>query len=1264
MHLSGQQVMELFCEALSRQSPEDRASFLADACGEDATLRARIEDLLRADEEAGRFLEGAPRKVVEGPGTPIGPYKLLEQIGEGGFGIVFMAEQTSPVRRRVALKIVKPGMDSRRIVARFEAERQALALMEHPNIARVLDAGQTESGRPYFVMELVRGTPITEFCDQHRLSPAERLELFLSVCQAVQHAHAKGIIHRDLKPSNVLVTMHDGTAVAKVIDFGIAKALGEPLTEKTLFTGFAQMVGTPRYMSPEQSEKSGLDIDTRTDIYSLGVLLYELLTGSTPLDEGRLREAGFAEVGRLIREEEPAPPSTRISMLKEAATTVSACRSSDPARLGQLLRGELDWIVLKALEKDRNRRYETASAFAADVRRYLADEPVLACPPSRLYRFGKFARRNKLALTVVALIGVGAVTTIAELATSNALIRREQARTQQARDRAEQAEKVAERQSEQIRDDLERLKTANVLLERSRAYGAESRWDDAHAVLLKAVDLRPDHATAWGDLGDLHARLGLWDLAAGDFEREFKLREADYTWRWYLHALLRLEVGDKEGYRRVASRMRERFRGTSNVIYLIELARTSVLDSDADSDADRQQVVELGRHAVAYHGRGAWFSLYALGMGLYRAGEHEEAVRRLEESLRADDMPWSPRALSYPGLAMARHRLGQAAEAREALAAAARVFDHWTEEMYQAPVDKRWVIHLGAAAHWPVPWWDWLEGRRFYREAKLLIDGLPPADDPRVHVLRARSLAALRWHTQAEAEYGLALNRLPQDPQIRLEAHRNRAYGFVDGGRWHDAAAQFDLAGELKPGDDHLGMFCAVAHLAAGEIDAYRRTCERLVERFQETEDFAVACNVLLACVLRPDALLDMGRLQPLVRVASVTEGASPPETGAALYRLGEFAEAERRFEMISKVSNLRGGARCFLAMARHRLGRTSAARQTLAEATRWIDEAKRDASDDPTGTRPAWGTWHEKLACDLLLSEAREVIQTSPSDNGQIDAAIARCRRGVEADPDSLEALGELAKALKLKPNDAHANHERGSVLARLGRWRDAAAACDRGFELDPTDDRQLVAAAYLHLAAGDVDAYRRACEDLVKRFGETNHPQTAECVAKACLLTPDALNAVEAERLQKLAERAVAGQETEPLYRFCALCKGLADYRAGRHAEAVTWMQRFAPSADGWHWDATALAILAMAEQNLGEAEEAQAALAKATAIMTKMADPAKALPTGHDLGDVLVGLHARFLCREAEALLKQPEGGRSSPGLNKRSKSQDKLKTAGEA
>jgi len=412
----------------------------------------------------------------------IGRYKLLESIGEGGHGTVYMAEQTAPVQRKVALKIIKAGMDTRQVIARFEAERQALALMDHPNIAKVFDAGVTESGKPYFVMELVKGVPITGYCDEKRLTPRDRLELFVQVCQAVQHAHQKGIIHRDLKPSNVLVALYDGKPVPKIIDFGVAKATGQRLTEKTMFTGFGDVIGTPEYMSPEQAELNQLDIDTRSDIYSLGVLLYELLTGSPPFSHKELEKAGMLEMLRVIRECEPTKPSTKLSTA-EGLPTLAANRSTEPARLTKLVRGELDWIVMKALEKDRSRRYETANGLAMDLQRYLTDEPVQACPPSATYRLRKFVRRNKRSLTMVAVVAGAILVSVGAIGWM-------------VRDRAAREQEIAQDRSTRQTLIRERVTLA---LEDARKRYQEGRWkealDDAKRAEALAATGQSDEAT-------------------------------------------------------------------------------------------------------------------------------------------------------------------------------------------------------------------------------------------------------------------------------------------------------------------------------------------------------------------------------------------------------------------------------------------------------------------------------------------------------------------------------------------------------------------------------------------------------------------------------------------------------------------------------------------------------------------------------------------------------------------------------------------------
>jgi WD40 repeat protein/serine/threonine protein kinase/tetratricopeptide (TPR) repeat protein len=453
----------IFNEAIRIKSLAERVAFIKSACGDDAALLARVEALLRVHFEDESFLKSPAGGIdstletpplTESPGMKIGRYKLLQLIGEGGFGVVYMAEQEEPIRRKVALKIIKLGMDTKQVIARFEAERQALAMMDHPNIARVFDAGATDTGRPYFVMELVKGIPITEYCDKNNLDTRQRLELFIDVCKAVQHAHQKGIIHRDIKPSNVMVTLRDGKPVPKIIDFGIAKATQQRLTEKTLFTEYRQFIGTPEYMSPEQAEMSVLDVDTRTDIYSLGVLLYELLTGTTPFETDKLRSAAYDEIRKIIREDEPPKPSTRLSTLGEALTDIAKHHDAQPGELRKIVRGDLDWIVMKTLEKDRTRRYETANGLAMDIERHLNDEPVSAGPPGVRYRLHKFVRRHRTGVASGLLVATAIVTGL--VVSTTMYFQAEQAR---------EKETFAHTQSEQAR---QREATARVMAEQAR----------------------------------------------------------------------------------------------------------------------------------------------------------------------------------------------------------------------------------------------------------------------------------------------------------------------------------------------------------------------------------------------------------------------------------------------------------------------------------------------------------------------------------------------------------------------------------------------------------------------------------------------------------------------------------------------------------------------------------------------------------------------------------------------------------------------------
>ncbi|MCP3902274.1 MAG: tetratricopeptide repeat protein [Planctomycetes bacterium] len=649
--------LERVAEILERAaglSGAARAAYLHEACGDDDALRAEIDSMLAAKNEQGDFLAEptcalalgaddatvatAPREQV---GQMIGRYKLLEQIGEGGFGTVWAAEQREPVKRRVALKVIKLGMDTRQVIARFEAERQALAMMDHPNIAKVLDAGATETGRPYFVMELVKGVPILEYCDTERLDTRGRLDLFVKVCHAIQHAHQKGVIHRDIKPSNVLITLHDGVPVPKVIDFGIAKATNAELTEKTLYTQHRQMVGTPAYMSPEQAEMSGLDIDTRSDVYALGVLLYELLTGTTPFDTGTLMQAGLAEMMRIIREEEPHKPSTRLSSLGDTGSHTAEQRRVDLKKLNLLLRGDLDWIVMKCLEKDRTRRYETANGLAADIQRHLNDEPVSAGPPSARYRLGKLVKRNRASVIAVTVVAVVLVLGVA--GTTAGMLR--------ARSAERGMERELTRATEVKRLIIEMLGSINPEIAQ-----------DQDAVLLKGILDDTAQRLSQGEIEDeliaaeLHHVIGMayrdigsWDLAEQHIPAALEIRERslgadDPATLQSAHesAVLQLflgRVGEAEALAvsNLERRQRELGPEHSGTLESVELYALIAGYAGRSDEAEELllRTLETRKRVLGPEHRDTLESMSHLGLLYLRTGRLEEAEPILRESLEA-----------------------------------------------------------------------------------------------------------------------------------------------------------------------------------------------------------------------------------------------------------------------------------------------------------------------------------------------------------------------------------------------------------------------------------------------------------------------------------------------------------------------------------------------------------------------------------------------------------------------------------------------------
>jgi serine/threonine protein kinase len=740
------QAEEIFCSALEIASSQERSAFVAASCGGDVKLRSAVEEMLTSQPAVEDFFEqnkpaafpvvsqviaaacGDPGDSVitgdgEHEGKQIGPYKLLQKIGEGGCGVVYMAEQLTPVRRRVALKVIKLGMDTKRVIARFEAERQALALMDHPNIARVLDAGATQTGRPYFVMELVRGVKITKYCDEHCLDPGQRLGLFIHVCNAIQHAHHKGIIHRDIKPSNILVTSHDGVPVPKVIDFGIAKATsGEPLTDKTLFTAYEQFLGTPVYMSPEQAEMSNLDVDTRSDIYSLGVLLYELLTGKTPFDQDELHKSGLDEMRRTLREREPHRPSIKVEGLRaEELTETAFQRRVDPRKLKSLLTGDLDWIVMKALEKDRSQRYQTANGLTMDVQRFLNSEPVVARPPNRFYRFRKLIRRNK---GLFALIGAVGLALVSGFGTSSWLfVKEREARRQQTllREEAERARASESRRRIEAEAGVN-IARAAVLITRGKLEQADHLVD---GIETAAIQPSIEAAGVFRDLGCWNVSRGRWEQATDRFLKKLQLADAVDTSDLTDNATRDLPAvatafivsGHLADYHRLIREAAIRFAKTDNPIaaehilkigtYLPDEANTIVLLEPFKRVAENSIVQEqnAGNESQCML---AWRAL-AISMYYYRSGNLPSAANWARRCLDYPDASATRTAMAHAVLAMAGHRMNPADGGAELDAACAIVETKFPQH----------TLEIGGIGNETSGFWnDWITALLLYQEAE------------------------------------------------------------------------------------------------------------------------------------------------------------------------------------------------------------------------------------------------------------------------------------------------------------------------------------------------------------------------------------------------------------------------------------------------------------------------------------------------------------------------------------------------------------------
>jgi eukaryotic-like serine/threonine-protein kinase len=1037
---------ELFCAALELTSAETRHEFLAQHCAGDDELLGRLEQLIDAHFRAGDFMEsptallplGEEAEIAEGPGSTIGRYKLLQQIGEGGFGVVFLAEQIEPVKRRVALKVIKQGMDTRKVVARFEGERQALAMMEHPGIAKVLDAGATDTGLPYFVMELVAGLPITEYCDEKELPIRERLELFRQVCEAVQHAHQKGIIHRDIKPSNVLVTGDSNRPVAKVIDFGVAKAIETPLGDRTLFTELRQLVGTPAYMSPEQADGSR-DIDTRSDVYSLGVLLYELLAGAPPFDPRQLQKQEYAEMQRIICEVEPPPPSSRLITISRAehrptdayhdshsdSVAIAKSRSTQPRKLASILRGELDWIVLRCLEKERGRRYHSASSLAADIERYLTNQPVEARPANWLYRARKFSRRNKglLAATLLILISfcVGIVATTWQAIRATRAEQQARANEQQAMTQASRAEAISDflirafRSPDPERDG--RTITIVEVLERTVSELAAKYQDDP---ILKAAILDA--------LSKTYSSLGLFKKAVPLSDEALRLRQQALgeSHRETLSTMQTLAVAYARTGQTAASvqlaeqvlELRKAAFGPDDVETIRAMISLSVICRLADQPGKAMPLADAAAELFAkklgpeeedtLRARQEVLAAYgdAMGQGLVESMpfDFEDLLEPMLRTL-GEDHPLSMVLMDNIGLGDFRNRR---------YASARRV---WKKnlELRLAKLGPTHSDTIRTARHLAKLYSE----RDNPRQALAEIDDLAKIapEDAELQAARTTTLSRMRPIEEIANDYvekiraaqegapswsprKIVCLELAYNPELFAAVAKlmpDETALWIGRGQYHvlhnrlsEAEADFARVIDKRPlQDEHFEYGCLL--LLGGDNAAYQEFCRETFERNREFKDGYAPFVLSRLLTLGPANCVSSDRLIELATIAARRRKYWELQAlGLANLRAGRLTEAIAAYEesLEPKQMNRESGESYFgLAIAFQKLGKTAQAHQALKQGRDILRKSQPFHEDEPARVLLS-STW---LLLNRMAGEAEALLGQSDAATGEADSTTAQ---------------------------------------------------------------------------------------------------------------------------------------------------------------------------------------------------------------------------------------------------------------------------------